>query len=103
MDYRQRRFGALCVWLSAAAVSACGAGTVRQHFTENALDRAAFEMHCPKDQIQLVQLGRALDSSMVSGIQVGVQGCGRQAVYVFANETGWVLNSATGGGSPGAQ
>ena len=67
--------------------------TVRQVFMEHALDRAAFEMHCSKNGIELVPLDPPLDHHMVSGAHVGVKGCGKEAVYVYANQTGWVLNS----------
>jgi len=80
------------VGLGAAILCGC-APTIRQVFVEHALDRAVFEMHCPKSELELVQLDPPLDHRMVSGAHVGVKGCGKQAVYVYANQTGWVLNS----------
>ncbi len=46
------------------------------------LDRATFDLSCPKSQLQAHHLG---------GLQVGVLGCGKKAVYV-AGHSGWVVN-----------
>lgn len=60
-------------------------GTVKA-FKIEGLDRAAFEMSCPKEQIELTQLPNAT---------VGVTGCGKKLVYVDVRGHGWVLNSDT--------
>jgi hypothetical protein len=52
------------------------------------LDRAAFEMSCPKEQMTAA----ALDKTTV-----GVTGCGKKGVYVLLaapGQTKWVLNSS---------
>jgi hypothetical protein len=54
-----------------AATSCVVAGTVGD-FKASALDRAAFEMSCAKEQIEVTQLA---DST------VGVAGCGKKLVY----------------------
>jgi hypothetical protein len=82
--------GGLC----AAILCGC-APTIRQVFVEHALDRAAFEMHCSKTELELVQLDFPLDHRMVSGAHVGVKGCEKQSVYVYTNQAGWVLNSTS--------
>jgi hypothetical protein len=51
-------------------------------------------MKCPKEQIELVPLDFPLDRSMASGVHVGVKGCDTQVVYVFTNQTGWVVDTA---------
>jgi hypothetical protein len=68
---------------------------VRTLFNEKGLDRAAFEMQCPKEQLALVPLSPPLDDEVYSGAQVGVTGCGRKTVYVYTNAGGWVANTAS--------
>ncbi len=77
--------------LSLLVVWGCGA-TVRQSFTENALERAAFELKCPREVIEIVPLNRGLDSRNEQETQVGVKGCGKQAVYVYMAGAGWIGN-----------
>ena len=69
------------------------APTIGQHFRERALERVAFETKCPKDQIELVPLDLPLDHPMRSGVHLGVKACNQQAVYVFTNQLGWVMNT----------
>jgi len=89
--------------LSFMAVSGCGA-TVRQSFAENALERAAFELKCPKELIELVPLNRGLDDRNEPETQVGVRGCGKQAMYVYMKGAGWIANpSAVEDQNPGPQ
>jgi hypothetical protein len=73
----------------------CAAPTVKQYFIDHALDRAAFETRCPKNELEIVQLGTPLDENVRPGSQVGLKGCGRQSVYIFVRGTGWVLNSTS--------
>jgi hypothetical protein len=51
-------------------------------------------MKCPKEQIELVPLDVPLDRSMAAGVHLGIKGCETQAVYVFTNQTGWVVDTA---------
>ena len=64
------------------AIAAGCAGTTTQ-FRSQGLDRAAFELQCPSDQLQVVELSDA---------QVGVSGCGKRAVYVNLGG-GWINNT----------
>jgi hypothetical protein len=73
--------------LVVGALLACGAST------EQLKTRAAFDLKCPEDQINLVEI----DSRTK-----GVSGCGQQATYVescdappdnMARDCTWVLNS----------
>jgi hypothetical protein len=83
------------VLLGACLTTVVGcAPTIGEHFRARALDRAAFEMKCPKEQIELVPLDFPLDRSMAAGVHVGIKGCETQAVYVFTNQTGWVVDTA---------
>jgi hypothetical protein len=65
-----------------------GCGDGLSNFRDTTLKRAAFEMQCSEDKLQLAELG---------GPHVGVTGCGKQAVYVYVNEGGgvgkWVNNT----------
>ena len=77
--------------LSFVAAAGCGA-TVRESFASNALERAAFELKCPREIIEIVPLNRGLDDRNEHETQVGVKGCGKQAVYVYARGMGWIAN-----------
>lgn len=77
--------------------------TVRKSFTDEALDRAVFEMQCPKEKIELVSLNPPLDETVTLGAQVGVKGCGKQVVYVAVRGGGWVANTASSTEGAGAQ
>lgn len=48
------------------------------------LTRASFELECPKDQLQVVELAT---------MTIGVTGCGKRAVYKWVEGTGWVNNT----------
>lgn len=48
------------------------------------IKRAAFELQCPQDQLQAVELGLGT---------VGVAGCGKRAVYKYDGYHGWVNNT----------
>jgi len=64
-------------------VTACGG-------TNSLKTRAAFDLDCPEEQLQVVELGRSAR---------GVTGCGRKASYVCLSGatasacSTWVLNS----------
>jgi len=54
---------------------------------------AAFEINCPRDQLELV----LLDSASGVATKIGVTGCERRLVYVDRNGMDqWVLNSSDG-------
>ena len=80
----------------AGPLAACGGGaTIGDSFRENGLQRAAFEMQCPKDKIEVSGLNYPLEHSAEFGAQVGAQGCGKQTVYVMVLGAGWLANSAS--------
>src|SRR5262249_22772004 len=67
------------------SVAACMVRGTKEHFMQTGISKAAFDMHCAREQLNVTQLG---DNS------VGVQGCGTQARYEFVDETGgWYLDS----------
>ena len=69
--------------------------SVRAAFNQMGLARAAFELECPKEQLQLAPLNPPLVEPLVSGAQVGVTGCAKKTVYVYTNQGGWVANTAS--------
>ena len=76
----------------------CGGGGILvrgtlNHFQVTGADRAAFDLGCPKTQLQAVALAAG---------QVGITGCGKKAVYVWAEGPDvWVNNtSATAAPTP---
>jgi hypothetical protein len=50
-------------------------------------------MNCPQDQVKLTALGGTLDDSVQIGNKVGVEGCGKRLVYVYAYGAGWVADT----------
>jgi hypothetical protein len=87
---------AVALGTSAVACGSCAhMPSVRSSFTDNALNRAAFEMSCPKEQLSLVPLNRPLDEDISLGAQVGVTGCGHRMVYVMSMGAGWVANTSS--------
>lgn len=57
----------------------------QSHFMSAGLPKAAFDMQCDKDKIEVTELGRG---------SMGVRGCGKQGRYEYVNGAGWVLNSS---------
>ena len=52
--------------------------------------RAAFDLKCPEDQLELQELG--------SRMTQGVNGCGRSATYVLNHDgTAWMMDSSSSG------
>jgi hypothetical protein len=71
----------------------CATTTIGEHFQKHALNRASFEMQCPKERLQIKGLNEELERlGPATGDQVGVSGCGKHAVYVLT-QNGWILNS----------
>ena len=59
---------------------------------EKVSSSAAFELKCPKEQLQLSSLGAEYFAD-----KIGVEGCGHRAVYVKVMSSGqraWVMNSS---------
>jgi hypothetical protein len=77
------------------ALAGCGASLEQLH------SRAAFDLNCPLDQIQVV---------VIDNRTRGVRGCGRQVTYVesctdparAANTCTWVMNTDSGSSTPPA-
>jgi hypothetical protein len=55
--------------------------------------RAAFDLSCPEDELELQVLSTEGARKLAS--QIGVIGCGKRAVYVyFSSSDAWIANSA---------
>ena len=56
--------------------------------------RATFEMSCPNESLNVVELDKESDGTVKA---LGVEGCGKKASYVhlkgYGNEAVWALNS----------
>ncbi len=65
---------------------------VKEGFRTEALPRAAFELSCPAESLEVVDL--TPDRQFAHGSQMGVSGCGKKVVYVYLDNV-WVNN--TGG------
>lgn len=59
-------------------------------FTESTLQRVAFEMSCPREQISVVDL----TTPEATSDSIGVSGCGKRAVYMMIpHEHTWINNT----------
>jgi hypothetical protein len=96
----------VAAWLSAAAGCATveyGGFVLDKSHTDWAFDqvrnRASFELHCPREQIELVILNtstgtRGAKWNPTTAQQIGASGCQQRAVYV-SSSSGWVLDSTS--------
>ncbi|HEX7667579.1 MAG TPA: hypothetical protein VF407_23765 [Polyangiaceae bacterium] len=57
-----------------------------QSFRDRGVPRASYELQCPKEQLEITDLGNGT---------MGVRGCGKQAVYKEVSGAGWVNDSET--------
>jgi hypothetical protein len=88
---------ARAVWtlaaITGAALSGCGSNWMAEKAQRDAyeeqqnlgmlLERARFELHCPEAQLQVLERfqGSFTDHQLSPATLVGVDGCGRQAMY----------------------
>lgn len=70
----------LTVILSACTID----GSKHQFVNYGGVDRAAFEFDCPKESLEVTEL---------AGRTFAVKGCGKKAVYVSVQGSGFVRNS----------
>jgi hypothetical protein len=86
--------------LTVLVVGGCASLTVREHFSRYGMPRAALDLDCPREKLELVQVDQPLDQPLWSGgTLVGVKGCSRRGVYVSLDNGTWILNSASTHGS----
>lgn len=65
------------------------------------MKRAAFDLQCTPDKVQVVELVESATPLTVGevgkggeGTVIGASGCGHQATYKWMSETGWVVQTA---------
>ncbi len=57
------------------------------------LERASFDFHCPKDQIELIVIDEEGARNLAS--QIAAHGCEKKAVYIFYPDMDtWVINGS---------
>jgi hypothetical protein len=62
--------------------------------TEKVRKRASFDLSCPSEKLNVVELGRD-SSDLVTTL--GVEGCEKKATYVYVSEgSGWAMDSGEG-------
>ena len=64
--------------------------------------RAAFDLGCAAEQLQLVVVAVTPDQDSVPS-QIGASGCGKRSVYIEVPGGSWVKNSETKSEAAGAQ
>src|SRR4051794_27457419 len=69
--------------------------TSKEGFVSSELKRASFDMDCPQEKLDVVELEGGAYSAVM-----GVTGCGRKATYKYINRVGWVAQTLSG--SPAA-
>lgn len=81
-------------WLSLLAALPLGCGVYTSDmgsFMDRGMPRAVYELQCPKERLQVTDLG---DGTM------GVRGCGKQAIYKEISGAGWVNDSGPSAAKP---
>lgn len=73
--------------LSMMGLSLCVVGCISK--SDAVRTRAAFDMSCEKDALQVTPL----TSEVMSTATYGVRGCGKQATYIYTPTAGAVLNT----------
>jgi hypothetical protein len=91
--------------------TACGGyflASSKQGFEATEKKRAAFDLDCPVDQVQVIELVAGaipVTPDEVAkggdGTVIGVSGCGKRATYKYVQEVGWVAQNASGEPPPG--
>jgi len=87
------------------AVAGCSGyflASSKKGFEATELNRAAFDLNCPVDQIGVVEL--VAGSTPVTpddvgkgggNTVIGVNGCGRKATYKYVESIGWVAQTTS--------
>jgi hypothetical protein len=68
--------------LSTIVVGALLGCATSQGMQDNVRRRAAFDLNCPQDQLQVVEIESPANTNLGALGSWGVRGCGRQATYV---------------------
>ena len=97
------RMGSLAWGLGALVLAGCSGyflASSKQGFEANEMNRAAFDLDCPAEQLVVSELtagSTPITPEEVSegghGTVVGVTGCGRKASYKYVKQDGWMSQS----------
>lgn len=81
----------------------CFLASSKQGFEATEMKRAAFDLGCPVEQVQVTELVSGAVpvtpdevAKGGNGTVIGVSGCGRRATYKYVQSAGWVNQSAAG-------
>lgn len=88
---------ALFTLVGCATVDVDGVMLTKSRWTEDSETirrRAAFEMPCPAESIELRVLKEYTGFGFLGANAVGAAGCGHRLVYVLSVRGAWVLNSS---------
>lgn len=64
---------------------------LKDSFMKHGLPKAAFDMDCPKQQLEVTEIGAR---------SMGVRGCGKKQRYQYVDNVGWILESGHQNCSP---
>ncbi len=81
------------VVLGTLALVLGGCASFAQHKSSAVRTRAAFDLSCPEEKLQVTPLS----NEAMERATYGVNGCGKKASYVFLPGAGAVLNSSLDG------
>jgi hypothetical protein len=80
-------------WVVVLALALAGLGGCVNGSEGQLRTRAAFDMKCPEDQLQVTDLG---GGGFAGGGMKGVDGCGQRATYVYQpHGNSWALNATS--------
>lgn len=92
------------LWALPLLFAGCGSyflASSKQGFEATELKRAAFDLHCPQEKVEVTELVAGATpvtpdeaAKGGDGTVIGVSGCGRQATYKFVQGVGWAAQSA---------
>jgi hypothetical protein len=66
--------------------------TAQDYFEQHESDRASFDLDCPKERLKIRSLK---ETRICEDAKVGVEGCGRRAMYICVINDGhakWIRN-----------
>ena len=80
-----KSFFSIMFWPASIGVLSILSGCIitEKHFERYGKETAAFDLACPSQN---------LNTKLIPGRKMTVQGCGRRATYVFLSEVGWIRN-----------
>ena len=71
-------------------LSGCVISASREGFMSSQLKRAAFDLNCPVEKVEVVELEPGAYTSVM-----GVKGCDRRVTYEYVQRIGWIAQTAS--------